>query len=216
MPADARRYAFQPIGTAPPEPGWNGGAQRSRAGPTDADVAAAREQGFEAGRREAAAQTERATSEALRAIARMLQMILSGLGQEAQNLRTDAVEVALAATRLAAGAALDRFAAEAVAGFFSEAIGHLRDVPRLVVRVPPDLLEAIEPLLVRTALDAGFDGHLVVRPDPDARPGDCTLEWADGQIHHDRQATLAAIEDAAGRWLEAAAAEGVQLDLFSP
>jgi flagellar assembly protein FliH len=213
MTATASKYAFQPIGDPSAAPPPRAGAARKVF--TEADMAAARQEGVEQGRREASGQTDRAAAEALRAIARMMQMMLSGLGQEAQSLRVDAVEVALAAARQAAGAALDQFGAEALEAFVSDAAMHLRDTPRLVIKVAPDIQGEVEPRLVQAAAEAGFQGQVQVRGDAAARPGDCTLEWADGTIQHDREAAFEAIATAAERWLAAAEQQGIQLDMFS-
>lgn len=209
----ANRYAFQPIGDgAPIAPR---GAAHARPMVSEADLAAARQEGFAAGQREAQAQTERASAEALRAIARMMQMMLGGLGAEAQALRADAVDLALAAARRLAGAALDNYAPDAVAGFVADALVHLRETPRLVIKVAPDLADPMAERLEQVAREAGFAGQVVVRADPARGPADCTIEWGDGTIDHDQARSLAAVEEAAERWLEAASHEGLQLDLFS-
>lgn len=212
MTAAAQKYAFRPIGET--DAPLRRGGPATRAQLTEADLAAAREEGLQRGRQEAAQATDRATAEALRAIARMMQMMLSGLATEAQNLRGDALDVAMTAAQLMAGHALDQFGTEAVEGFLTDAVSQLRDVPRLVVKVTPELVEDIAPRLEQAARDAGFDGQVVVRPDPAAQAGDVTLEWAEGSIHHDRASSFAAIEAAAERWLAAAKTEGFQLDLF--
>ncbi len=212
MTAATQRYAFRPISEN--ETPHRRGGPAARAQLTEADLAAAREEGLQRGRQEAAQATDRASAEALRAIARMMQMMLSGLAAEAQGLRQDALEVAMAAAQLMAGQALEQFAPEAVEGFVSEAVGQLRDVPRLVVRIAPELADDLAPRLEQVARDAGFDGQVVVRPDPVASGGDVTLEWAEGSIHHDRASSFAAVEAAAERWLAAAKTEGFQLDLF--
>ncbi len=212
MTAATQRYAFRPISEN--ETPHRRGGPAARAQLTEADLAAAREEGLQRGRQEAAQATDRASAEALRAIARMMQMMLSGLAAEAQGLRQDALEVAMAAAQLMAGQALEQFAPEAVEGFVSEAVGQLRDVPRLVVRIAPELADDLAPRMEQVARDAGFDGQVVVRPDPVASGGDVTLEWAEGSIHHDRASSFAAVEAAAERWLAAAKTEGFQLDLF--
>lgn len=207
------KYDFAPIGEAPAAPGRAGGPQRRALG--EEDLARARQEGFAEGQRDATAQAERASADALRAIARMMQITLGRLAEEAQTLRADAVEVALVAARAAAGRTLDLWGSEAVEDYVREAVSHLRATPRLVVKVSPDLAADLQARLEAVAAEAGFEGLVAVRPDPSARPGDCGIEWADGAIHHDRDAAFAAIEEAAERWLASAEAHGFQLDLFS-
>ena len=180
---------------------------------TDEDVAAAHAAGFSEGQQAELVKAERATSEALRAIANMMQMMLGRLNAEALSLRHDATEVALAAARSVAHAALDSYGEDRVEAIVAAAVAHLRDTPRLVVRVSPELAETIEERLIGCAREAGFTGEIAVRPDPNAQTGDCILDWGDGRIVHDRAGALAAIETSAQNWLASADAEGLSLDI---
>jgi flagellar assembly protein FliH len=181
---------------------------------TDEDIAAARAEGVAEGITQANASIERASSEALRAIAGLMQMMLGRLAAEAQSLRVDAAQVAVAAARAVAGSALDGFGAEAVSDIVATAAGQLRDAPRLVVRVSPDLAQTIEERLIGVAREAGFSGEIAVRGDPDAQNGDCTLDWGDGVITHNREAAFEIIDQAAQKWLRSAQSEGFQIDMF--
>jgi flagellar assembly protein FliH len=205
------KYSFEPMfakaGTAAP------GTSNRRKVLTDEDVAAAHAAGFSEGQQAELIKVERATSEALRAIARMLQMMLGRLNEEAHSLRLDATEVALAAARSVAHTALDAYGADRVEAIVASAVANLRDTARLVVRVSPELAETIEERLIGCAREAGFTGEIVVRPDPQAQTGDCTLDWGDGRIVHERAGALAAIETSAQNWLASADAEGLSLDM---
>jgi flagellar assembly protein FliH len=180
----------------------------------DEDLVAARAEGFNQGQAEANAGIDRASGEALRAIANMMQMMLGRLGDEATSLRHDAAEVAVAAAKIVATTALDAFGEEAIEDIVQTAIAQLRDVPRLIVRVAPELVESIEARLAGCAREAGFVGEIVVRGDLDARNGDCVLDWGDASITHNRESAFAAIEKAAEKWRQSAQAEGFQIDMF--
>ena len=52
----------------------------------------------------------------------------------------------------------------------------------------------------------GFDGRLVVLAEPGLKAGDCRIEWADGGMTRDRDATEAAIGEAVARYVRRAAA----------
>jgi flagellar assembly protein FliH len=179
-----------------------------------ADLEAARAEGLEQGRRDAVAAAAQTEAQALNAIARMMQMVLGRVAGEAQSLREDAVDLALTIARTLSGELLDRHGGEAVEAFVEDALRHLRSGPRLVVKVAPDLVDSLTPRLEQVARDAGFEGALVVRSAEGALPGDCSLEWADGSIQHDRAASLEAIEAAAREWLDSADQHGRQMDLF--
>jgi flagellar assembly protein FliH len=181
---------------------------------TEEDLAAAKAEGFAEGVAHTNEGHERATSESLRAIANLMQMTLGRLSEEAQSLREDAAEIALTAAKVIAGSALDAFGDEAVADIVSKAVEQLRDAPRLVVRVAPELAETIEGRLIDCARQAGFYGEIVVRGDPDAASGDCNLDWGDGAITHNRAAAFEIITQAGQDWLASAKAEGFQINMF--
>ena len=179
-----------------------------------ADLEAARAEGLEQGRRDAVAAAAQTEAQALNAIARMMQMLIGRVAGECQPLREDAVEVSLTIARTLSGELLDRHGGEAVESFVEDALRHLRSGPRLVVKIAPELVDALTPRLEQVARDGGFDGALVVRAVDTALPGDCTLEWAEGSIQRDRAAALEAVESAAREWLDSADQHGRQMDLF--
>jgi flagellar assembly protein FliH len=211
MMVQSSKYSFEPMftkaGVTAPS------ASNRRKVLTDEDVAAAHAAGLAEGQQAELVKIEQATNEALRAIARMMQLMLGRLTDEAHSLRQDATEVALAAARSVTHAALDAYGADRVEAIVAAAVAHLRDTPRLVVRVSPELAETIEERLIGCAREAGFTGEIAVRPDPQALTGDCTLDWGDGRIVHDRASALAAIETSAQNWLASADAEGLSLDI---
>ena len=55
--------------------------------------------------------------------------------------------------------------------------------------------------LQEVSAGCGFDGRLVVLAEPDAKSGDCRIEWADGGVVRNRAATESVIADAVGRYL---------------
>jgi flagellar assembly protein FliH len=181
---------------------------------TEDDVVAARAEGFAQGQADANASLERASTESLRAIATMMQMMLGRLASEADNLRADAAEVAIAAAKAIATTALDAFGEEAILDIVSTAVAQMRDAPRLVVKVSPELVSTMEERLIGCAREAGFSGEIFVREDATASNGDCTLDWGDAIITHDRASAFEAIELAAQKWLASAQSEGFQIDMY--
>ncbi|MEN9873972.1 MAG: hypothetical protein RL186_869 [Pseudomonadota bacterium] len=176
---------------------------------TEQDIIDARAQGFEQGYAQAQISIEQVSSTALTAIAANMNLMLDRLLEEAQTLRNEATHVAMIAARVIAGRALDAFGAEAVADILATTAAQLKDTPRLVVRVAPELAEIIEARLIGCAREAGFSGEIAVRADPDALAGDCTLDWGEGTIVYSREAALAAIDQAAQNWLQSAQTEGL-------
>jgi flagellar assembly protein FliH len=191
-----------------------GAASTRKKALTDDDLVAARAEGFAQGQAEANASLEHASAESLRAIASLMQMMLGRLSDEAQSLRVDAAEVAIAAAKTVATTALDAFGEEAILDIVNNAVAQLREAPRLVVKVSPELAATIEERLTQCAREAGFNGEIVVRPDPEARTGDCTLDWGDAVITTNRASAFEAIDKVAQKWLDSAQAEGFQIDMY--
>lgn len=205
----ANKHEFEPMFA----PSSSAGSSRKKA-LTEDDILAARSEGFAQGQADANASIDRASGEALRAIASLMQMMLGRLSDEANSLRADAAEVAVAAAKTVATTALDAFGEEAILDIVTTAVAQLRDTPRLVVRVSPELSSAIEERLIGCAREAGFNGEILVRGDPDAQNGDCTLDWGDATITHNRASAFEAIDLAAQKWLASAQAEGFSVDMF--
>ena len=182
---------------------------------TEDDVSTAHAEGVTQGIAEANAGIDRVSSDALKAIANMMQLMLGRLADEAHSLRIDATEVALEAAKAVATTALDAFGQDAILDIVTTAVAQLREAPRLVVRVSPELVTTIEERLIGCAREAGFSGEIAVRGDPAAQLGDCTLDWGDATIVHSRERAFAAIELAAKKWLTSAKSEGLQIDMFN-
>ena len=87
-------------------------------------------------------------------------------------------------------------------------------MPRIIIKVPHDLISAVEEPIYTTARDTGFDGQIEVRGDDNARLGDCSIEWQDGSISYNHDETIEKIEAAANSWLKSAEQTEVQLNLF--
>jgi flagellar assembly protein FliH len=209
------KYSFEPMFTkAGATP--NGKPNRRKV-LTEDDIAAAHasgleqglQSGLEQGRHEELVKLESSIADVLASIAESMREVQGQLVEEIHSLRQDAAEVALTAARSVAGSALDAFGQEKAAEIVAEAVGQLRDIPRIIVRVPPELASSIEERLISCAREAGFSGELAVRPDPEVLMGDCTLDWGDGLIVHDRAAAFAAIEAATQKWIASAHAEGL-------
>lgn len=178
------------------------------------DVDNARNSGFKEGEVSQLAISQRQTAEALGSIAKVMQILLGHLEQESRELREDAVEVAMSAAKAISGAALDIAGQDKILAYVKEAVANLRNVPRIIIRVPTNMLEAISPLILRTANDTGFDGQVDVIADDAAAIGDCSIEWQDGAIRLNREETLRQIEQSAQEWLQSADNNDVQLNLF--
>ncbi|WP_449255964.1 FliH/SctL family protein [Bosea sp. (in: a-proteobacteria)] len=168
----------------------------SRKAASEADLKAARAEGFQAGqeqgRREAEAQFNGLAGQLARSAERLFALEAARMAA----IEAQAAEVALAAARALAGAALAEKPMAALAQAVRDCIGHARQAPHLVVRVNEASVEAAEELVQRLVREQGFTGRLMVLGEPDIRPGDGRIEWADGGFVMDGERLSALIEQA--------------------
>ncbi len=161
--------------------------------PTEVDalVDAARSEAREA----ALAETASRQAAALSTVAQTLSQALPALAQVARAHREQSAELALAAARVVAAAALDRFPAEPLRAAL-EALGQEIDAsPRLVIRAG-GLDEATRARLETLCADAGFTGVVAFRDEPGLPPAAFRLEWADGRADFAPEAAFARMAEA--------------------
>lgn len=169
------------------------------------EVEAARAMGFAEGERSAVAQAEAQAADALADIARAARAALSALQGVAHEHRVGSAQLALAAARRIADAALDRFPEAPAAAALEALVREIEAQPRLTVRVAPELQERIQATLNHTAEAIGFEGQIVARADPGMPPAAFILDWGDGKAAFDPQDAAVRVAEA----LDAAlAAEG--------
>ena len=167
-------------------------AERRRA---DAESVAYRN-GFAAGQAQA-------QSGALAVIADGLERLDKALAGIAARLETEAVEVAVAVAGKLAPELIARGPVAEISALATESFNHLVKAPHVVVHIGADIYEDAKGKLDEIAAARGFEGRLVVLPDPAMAPGDCRIEWADGGVARDRAATLAVIDDVVARYVAA-------------
>jgi flagellar assembly protein FliH len=149
-----------------------------------------------------------AEAQALTAIAEAARVGLSALAEVAHEHRCASAELALAAARKIAGAALDRFPAAPVRAALETLGREIESQPRLVVRMadPP---QSVKTGIENAARDAGFTGQIVFRAEPGLPVAAFILEWNDGRAAFDPEAV---IERVAQSFEAALAADGVHGD----
>jgi flagellar assembly protein FliH len=161
---------------------------------TPAEIEAARASAYEEGKGDALAKAERASAEALAALAAHARAIITRLDGLAQSLRAQGAEIALAAARKIAGEALDQFGEARALAAAEAAMETLPQGPRLIVRVAKGSEEALRPRLEAAAKERLFEGALVVRGDEGGAPGDVEIDWSEGAIVIERADIEARIE----------------------
>ncbi len=138
---------------------------------------------FEA-REAALAETASIEAMAVSAIAQAVSSAMPALNQVAQTHREQSADLALAAARVIAAAALERLPTGPLQSAL-ETLGQEIDAsPRLVVRasgLDPEVQAKIQAVCV----DAGFSGMVAFRDDASLPLAAFQLEWADGRADFD-------------------------------
>jgi flagellar assembly protein FliH len=178
-------------------------AERRRA---DAESQAYRA-GFAAGLAQAQTDATRQATAALGVIANAMERFITALAGIEVRLETEAVQVAIAVARKLAPELIAREPLAEISALVTEAFNHLVKAPHVVVHIGAEVYEAAKAKLDEIAQARGFEGRLVVMSDPAMAPGDCRIEWADGGVARDRDATLATIDDLVTRYVAGRANE---------
>jgi flagellar assembly protein FliH len=174
-------------------------AERRRA---DAESQAYRK-GFAAAQAQAQDEAAQRMAVAMELIADGLARIDRGLAAIETRLETEAVEVAVAVGGKLAPALIAREPFAEVSALATECFRHLVKTPHVVVRIGIELYDDAKNELEEIARARGFEGRLVLLPDPELKAGDCRIEWADGGVARDRAAALADIDDTVARYVAA-------------
>jgi len=179
---------------------FNRGGAESRAAQAAAEDAAFK-RGQAAGEAEASARIERRlTAVITQASERIGELSKKFSGLEAR-LEAEAVEVAVAIARKLAPALIAREPLAEIEALVVDVLAHVRSAPHVVVRVAEDLIEPAGARLKEIAEQRGFANRLVLLPEPDLKPDEVRVEWADGGVERDRSAVEARIDEAVANYL---------------
>jgi flagellar assembly protein FliH len=157
--------------------------------------------GYDAGQREAKAESDRRTALALEEIGISIRGIAAGVNGIESRMETEAVDVAVAVARKLCTELIAREPLGEITALVSDCFSHLVSTPHLVVRINDSLYEGARAQIERLAAQAGFEGRLVILAEPTIATGDCRIEWADGGVVLDRAAIEAKISELVGRYM---------------
>jgi flagellar assembly protein FliH len=157
--------------------------------------------GYDAGQREAKAESDRRTALALEEIRLAIQGIAGRFAGVETRMETEAVDVAVAVARKLCSQLVAAEPLGEITGLVSDCFSHLVATPHLVVRINDTLYEAAREKIERQAAQSGFQGRLVILAEPEIATGDCRIEWADGGVVLERAAIEAKINELVGRYM---------------
>jgi flagellar assembly protein FliH len=180
---------------------------------TPEEVEAARAEAYAAGERSAVARAEQDAAAALSAVQSLAAEALQALTRLAHEHRAASAELALAAARKIADAALDAFPEAPAAAALQALARDLDATPRLLVHAPAADEARLAAALESAAANAGFAGQIVLKPDASAPRAAFVFDWGDGRARFDPEAAAARVEAAL---MTALAAEGLHAEPLIP
>lgn len=170
---------------------------------TAAEVEDVRQQAFADGESSETAKAAAIQADAVRAVASQMQLILARLENESETLRAQSAQLALITAKKLAGAAIASNASDAIADFCASVMKDLRGEPRFNVHCAEAIAGPVAEILEKTATEAGFEGAVIVRANPDITGADCRLEWGTGSVERSQADIEARIEALIADWLAA-------------
>lgn len=173
---------------------------------TLAEVEQERAAALAEGRQAAQDKATQDEAQCLEAIRAAIVQSMGALAQVALDHRAAVTDLALAAARKIADAALERFPEAPATAALDALMREVESHPRLLVRAPDANVERMQIALDQAAQNAGFAGQVSVKSDPNLSGGAFIFEWGEGRAAFDPEQAAARIAEA----LQAAlAADGV-------
>lgn len=177
---------------------------------TDDDLERARAEGFaagrEAGEREALQSLEHASTQALDRIATQLSALVENWAKAEEQQHQLALQLARTIARKLFPRMTDKHGPAEIEALINECLEHLREEPRVVVRVADRLLDTVKEKASALAARVGFEGRLVFLAEDSLGPGDVLVEWADGGAERQGERLWQQIDAAVDRALSGLAA----------
>jgi flagellar assembly protein FliH len=138
-----------------------------------------------------------ATENVERTIAALVIAIRAALDQSRmaiEEIRAEATELAFAAAKKIAPAALAALPAGDVEAALREAMHQAIGEPRITLRASPAVIAAIESRSQAIAEEEGYEGRVMIAADPAITGADCRIEWRGGGSERSEAAIEAALD----------------------
>jgi flagellar assembly protein FliH len=195
QPDAPRDKSRKPPPPPPPEPTFSRG-----------ELEAARAAGAAAGRAtglaEAAQSIDTRVAAALSSLALGLKVILASRQRYAEDAQRGAVEALRAALTKAVPALCRKAPLTEIEAMIADCLREAYDEPRVVLRIPDGLFEAMRQRLDSVVTASGFPGKIVLLADDSLGPEDARVEWAEGGAERDTRRLMHDIDGALARALD--------------
>ncbi len=156
----------------------------------EAMCAKARQEGTQAGQ-------VRASENINQTVAALVIALRAALDQShaaIETIREEAAQLAFAAAKKIASAALAALPAGDVEAALREAMHQAIGEPRITLRAAPDVVAALEARIADIAHEEGYEGRVMIAADPAFSGADCRIEWRGGGSERREAAIEAAVE----------------------
>jgi len=177
------------------------------------EVEKIRRDAYAEGERSSVVRHEEAQTAALNEISAAVRAAFGALAKVAHDHRTSSADLALAAAKTIAGAALEHFPEAPAAAALQALAREVEATPRLTVRAAPDMVGRVQVALDRVAQSLGLSAQIMVRGEPGTPPAAFVLDWGDGKASYD---PVQAAERVAAALHNALAAEGLHAEPLIP
>jgi flagellar assembly protein FliH len=183
--AAAAEAAPPPPPPPPPEPTFS--EAEMAAAVADAKAKALKE-GQAKGKADAQAQIEAQIASALGSIGNQIAAMAAGLTLDRAAILGEAAGLALAMTRKMLPELTRRGGLAEIEATIERCLVDQRREPRLNIRVPADLLPALQGKIETLAAEKHFEGRANLIGDGSLSKADCRIEWADGGLERHAEA----------------------------
>jgi flagellar assembly protein FliH len=158
-------------------------------------------EGRNAGEMDAMQRIERRLADTVERLAHDIETLADTQQSTFAAVERQATELAVTVVRKLFPALVARSGTAEIEALVGEAMELALEQPKLTLRCAPDMVEPLEPVLMKAAARTGFEGKLAVRADAELGETDCRIEWADGGLDRDTARVMAEVDAAVARGL---------------
>lgn len=208
QPARPTKFNFDTVFGTKGAPS-NAPSNRARSSYAADEVEVIRNEAFAAGKQAASAEIAQMQAMALTAVAQSTATLIQQFDTQISSMRAQSATLALSVGKKLAESAVEAFPHDETIELISSCMHKLHAEPRLVIRVASDTAEFIKSQIESLSEQNGFAGRVIVLVEPSLAPTACRIEWADGGVEQDMNATFAAIQEHVARWQSATSHEEI-------
>lgn len=158
--------------------------------------AAAYQRGFVEGQQNAQAEVHEQLTLKTQRMSEAADKMIALIDGDLKRIEADAMVLTATIAKKIAGFALSHYSDDQIMGLIAECLAPLRNVRHLAIRVNEAFVDRLKEPIESLAAKNGFEGRLLILGEPETKPGDCRIEWADGGILFERSEVVASVDAA--------------------